>query len=209
MSTSAPSTVMIKAELLEKIEKLGKWQTELCIKRTFIDEPSSDVPVRPRRSRSWGDLSDHSFHSQLYDTPPYPPTPSHESYGGSEVDSVMVEETAPHGLPSVGSVQHAEGKCVPCYFFAHSRGCNAQQECDFCHMQHPKSGPARPSKGKREKAKRLAAQLASEANGENNGATLLEALPPTVGQKMYLQEVIDAKLKDRRHQQGQPSQRRK
>lgn len=193
---------MIKTELLEKMEKLGKWQTEYCIKRTFIDEPASGVPPRLRRSRSWGDLSSHSSHSQMYDTPPYPPTPSPESLSGAEVDSLIVEPAEPGGLPSAGSVQHAEGKCVPCYFFAHSRGCNARQECDFCHMQHPKSGPARPSKSKREKAKRLAAKLASEAHGEKNGATLLKALPPTIGQKMYLQEVIDAKLKESRHQQG-------
>merc|ERR1719237_1964675 len=66
-------------------------------------------------------------------------------------------------LPSVGSAKHAGGNCSPCYFFNHSRGCKALDECDFCHMAHQSFGPARPSKVKRAKAKRIAAEVVNGA----------------------------------------------
>jgi len=98
-------------------------------------------------------------------------------------------------LPSVGSAKHAGGNCSPCYFFNHSRGCKASGECDFCHMTHQNFGPARPSKVKRAKAKRIAAEL---VNGVQAGKSVnpIDALAPEVGQKAYLEEIIGAKLKE-------------
>jgi hypothetical protein len=39
----------------------------------------------------------------------------------------------PSGLPSIGSVGHANKTCKPCAFF-HSKGCASGAACQFCHL---------------------------------------------------------------------------
>lgn len=68
-------------------------------------------------------------------------------------------------LPSVGSVLHDAGGCKPCLLIVAKSGCSLGADCDFCHFKHVRKS-MRPSKGKRERFKRLLERAGqSEANG--------------------------------------------
>lgn len=45
-------------------------------------------------------------------------------------------------LPSVGSAEHAAGRCKPCAFF-HTKGCDNDLACHFCHICGPEVRRAR------------------------------------------------------------------
>jgi len=49
------------------------------------------------------------------------------------------------GEPSVGSAQHRTGRCKPCAFF-HTKGCQNDKACQFCHLCPP---------GEKQRRKRL------------------------------------------------------
>eukprot|EP00746_Dinoflagellata_sp_MGD_P036105 gnl/MRDRNA2_/MRDRNA2_186602_c0_seq1.p1 gnl/MRDRNA2_/MRDRNA2_186602_c0~~gnl/MRDRNA2_/MRDRNA2_186602_c0_seq1.p1 ORF type:complete len:269 (+),score=38.56 gnl/MRDRNA2_/MRDRNA2_186602_c0_seq1:113-919(+) len=55
-------------------------------------------------------------------------------------------------LPSIGSVNHHEGTCQPCYFSTRSTDCFAGKDCPYCHMPHDKK--PRAGKKSRERARR-------------------------------------------------------
>lgn len=57
-------------------------------------------------------------------------------------------------LPSVGSALHNVGGCKPCLLIVAKSGCAQGADCDFCHFRHVRKS-MRPSKGKRERFKRL------------------------------------------------------
>jgi len=59
------------------------------------------------------------------------------------------------GQWSVGSVGHDSGCCKPCMFLFSKTGCFAGTDCQFCHFSHCRSKFPRPSKGKRDRIKRL------------------------------------------------------
>eukprot|EP00928_Gymnodinium_smaydae_P089518 TRINITY_DN73479_c0_g1_i1.p1 TRINITY_DN73479_c0_g1~~TRINITY_DN73479_c0_g1_i1.p1 ORF type:complete len:201 (+),score=13.70 TRINITY_DN73479_c0_g1_i1:32-604(+) len=39
-------------------------------------------------------------------------------------------------VPSLGSVWHAEGRCLPCKYFLQNSGCKDGMSCAFCHLEH-------------------------------------------------------------------------
>jgi len=59
------------------------------------------------------------------------------------------------GQWSVGSLGHDSGTCKPCMFLFSKTGCFAGPDCQFCHFSHCRSKFPRPSKGKRDRIKRL------------------------------------------------------
>eukprot|EP00930_Biecheleria_cincta_P036925 TRINITY_DN2530_c0_g2_i1.p1 TRINITY_DN2530_c0_g2~~TRINITY_DN2530_c0_g2_i1.p1 ORF type:complete len:557 (-),score=91.06 TRINITY_DN2530_c0_g2_i1:126-1742(-) len=62
------------------------------------------------------------------DTRPLPsPTPA-QSDSRAELGSI--------GCPTIGSIDHSQGKCRPCAFF-HSKGCDSGVDCKFCHLCPP------------------------------------------------------------------------
>merc|ERR1711998_466441 len=42
--------------------------------------------------------------------------------------------TSEQDVPSLGSVGHHLGNCVPCGFFWKSRGCVNGERCEYCHL---------------------------------------------------------------------------
>eukprot|EP00442_Polarella_glacialis_P058856 CAMPEP_0115112704 /NCGR_PEP_ID=MMETSP0227-20121206/40850_1 /TAXON_ID=89957 /ORGANISM="Polarella glacialis, Strain CCMP 1383" /LENGTH=360 /DNA_ID=CAMNT_0002512425 /DNA_START=71 /DNA_END=1153 /DNA_ORIENTATION=- len=44
-----------------------------------------------------------------------------------------IEAPLPPGVPSRGSLSHADGNCKPCAFL-HSKGCESGKDCQFCHL---------------------------------------------------------------------------
>merc|ERR1719414_1789282 len=56
-------------------------------------------------------------------------------------------------LPSVGSIDHAAGRCRPCAFL-HTRGCATGPACTFCHLCEP----GEKKKRSREKRQQILAQ---------------------------------------------------
>lgn len=60
-----------------------------------------------------------------------------DSESSAEDDGVLFPPAAlgPDGLPSRGSVGHAEGECKRCCFFPKGR-CGNGHDCNFCHFDH-------------------------------------------------------------------------
>jgi len=64
----------------------------------------------------------------------------------SDMEDMPVSPLGP--LPSAGSVEHAEGTCKRCNFFAKGR-CGNGQDCSFCHYPHEKKKVSRQEKRER------------------------------------------------------------
>lgn len=60
-------------------------------------------------------------------------------------------------VPSVGSLKHASGDCLPCAFFGSRTGCINRRACAFCHFhtKTPKPKVARKPTGKKTLASNL------------------------------------------------------
>lgn len=52
-------------------------------------------------------------------------------------------------VPSIGSANHAQGKCKPCMFYHSKVGCEEGATCPWCHYSH--KGARRPCKSKRDR----------------------------------------------------------
>jgi len=63
----------------------------------------------------------------------------------------QVSEHVLQGLPSLGSVLHAQGKCRPCMWVWSESGCAIGASCRYCHICRDRSDKqrCRPCKGKR------------------------------------------------------------
>lgn len=90
------------------------------------DENAEDEACSPMGSDEAGELSPH--------TPGY----------------VSVQNLGP--LPSMGSVEHAQGTCKRCNFFPKGR-CQNGANCTFCHYPHDKRKPSRQEKRDRRAAR--------------------------------------------------------
>jgi len=77
---------------------------------------------------------------------------------------------------SKGAVLHESGTCKPCLFVHNPVGCQNGVECEFCHLRHSRSSRPRPSKGKRDRIKRLTAVGDKEVGESNNQATCKQDL---------------------------------
>jgi len=116
-----------------------------------------------------------------------------------EEDSKLLEKQVPEqplavpasDLPSRGAALHAMGTCTPCHFFSTSRGCNWGGNCGFCHRSHLKVPRVRPSKTKRERARRLVQSL--DLDEPKVLCSVTEGMPPLV--RGYIKEVLCARLK--------------
>jgi len=65
---------------------------------------------------------------------------------------------------SVGSLTHEQGSCKPCMFQLSKTGCLNGPDCNFCHLQHSRTKFPRPSKGKRDRIKRLMSYAGAGGN---------------------------------------------
>lgn len=76
-------------------------------------------------------------------------------------------EPDPNGpLPSIGSAAHFTDSCRPC-LFAHTRiGCREGENCTRCHFTHCGQRRARPSKGKRDRYRKLIERSIEEMHAE-------------------------------------------
>lgn len=98
-------------------------------------------------------------HSPLQRMGSIPPTASRASLQESSVrsDPEVLSTVPPDGsaqLPSLGAALHEAGSCRPCLLAFTASGCKDGAQCDFCHFKHARKS-MRPSKGKRERFKRL------------------------------------------------------
>jgi len=78
---------------------------------------------------------------------------SEESDMSAFYDPVVAPNT--EGMWSKGAILHDSGTCKPCLFVHNPVGCQNGVECEFCHLRHSRSSRPRPSKGKRDRIKRL------------------------------------------------------
>jgi hypothetical protein len=99
-------------------------------------------------------LDDSSVANQLGLVPalvtssePPPPPPSGPALGSE-------------GLPSSGSVAHADGGCRPCAFL-HTKGCENGLSCSFCHL----CGPEEKRRRRKEKLEMKRVALSSGPQG--------------------------------------------
>lgn len=63
------------------------------------------------------------------------------------------------GLASVGSALHQTRQCRPCMYVSSKTGCIKGQDCQYCHLAHPKKNRPRPCKATRLQCKQLASML--------------------------------------------------
>merc|ERR1711939_1138376 len=73
--------------------------------------------------------------------PPPPPPPPLETAPAAPPRLFLAAAIAPpepvgQEMPSIGSRLHYGGRCRPCTFF-HTRGCENNQSCMFCHLCRP------------------------------------------------------------------------
>lgn len=61
----------------------------------------------------------------------------------------FVPGVPPDGLPSMGSMKHAENLCKRCCFFPKGRCLNGLN-CEFCHLEHEKRKRKKKKKGSKE-----------------------------------------------------------
>lgn len=66
-------------------------------------------------------------------------------------------------VPSVGSVGHSHGRCVPCGFFWKTRGCVNGSMCEYCHLCDARE------KKRRQKAKKSFFKSQAKAGEDSNG----------------------------------------
>lgn len=137
----------------------------LTIRNTFIDlveeEEECFVPKRRAQScpasplsepeRSLETLSEAARQLRLLQQAPEPSSPVAEAINAqprqlslasyiedttSAQASELTEQQRAMGMPSVGSLGHAVGRCKPCAFF-HTKGCSSGESCLFCHLCEP------------------------------------------------------------------------
>jgi len=68
---------------------------------------------------------------------------------------------------SAGSVGHDTGSCKPCMFQFSTAGCFSGPDCQFCHFSHCRAKFPRPSKGKRDRIKKLLSSAADKEGSED------------------------------------------
>jgi hypothetical protein len=83
----------------------------------------------------------------------------HEEAAPERGDQVLAPHQATGDLPSMGSAHHKAGRCKPCAFF-HTKGCQNDKACLFCHLCPP---------GEKQRRKRLRERMC-EKLGSNMGA---------------------------------------
>lgn len=76
--------------------------------------------------QSWADMLEDEEAPELCESH----TVSEDTVSEDQPDAGSAE------LPSVGSVNHSIGRCKPCVFF-HTKGCQNDKECTFCHLCPP------------------------------------------------------------------------
>jgi len=74
------------------------------------------------------------------------PASGSQARGASASADARCVLARPGGLPSVGSHGHPELCNRPCWYWATAGGCRNHQECEFCHLPHPKRGSVRPER---------------------------------------------------------------
>mmetsp|Transcript_117804 Transcript_117804/g.333975 ORF Transcript_117804/g.333975 Transcript_117804/m.333975 type:complete len:254 (-) Transcript_117804:194-955(-) len=101
-------------------------------------------------------------------------------------------------LTSIGSVGHAAGTCKVC-LFAHSKaGCTNGMYCSFCHFYHkrPKrKNKLRPSKGKRDRYRKLVHHLTGQIKSQPETFDMNTVeLPPSIAANESMRAKLFAKL---------------
>lgn len=66
------------------------------------------------------------------------------------LQSQGADPALPPGIPTLGTVGHANGDCKPCFYIHTKVGCQYGAACMFCHGGHPKRKQERPQKFQRE-----------------------------------------------------------
>jgi len=155
----------------------------LVVKNSFLelkpcDEDEADLqgaaaasPLRrscsePSLSRS----SSNSARSTSEDTEPRGLAPGERrgyGFGLPAVTPTLDDSASPLGeMPSMGSdrVLHDAEMCKPCpYHLSISKPCRYQAECKNCHFMHERKGKHRPSRRRRENARKIIDNLDREA----------------------------------------------
>jgi len=99
---------------------------------------------------------------------------------------------------SLGSAGHASGNCKVC-LFAHSKaGCTNGMYCNFCHHYHkrPKrKNKLRPSKGKRDRYRKLVQHLTGKIKDQPDTFDMNTVeLPPSIASSEAMKSKLFAKL---------------
>ncbi|CAL1171855.1 unnamed protein product [Cladocopium goreaui] len=96
---------------------------------------------------------------------PCPPQLKFASASSSgQAAPVAAEGRVKEGHPSKGSVGHDKGNCRPCHYFHSRTGCANGDQCNFCHLKHPKRSRVRIPKQYRQQCRALA-QLVYDTQG--------------------------------------------
>jgi len=110
-------------------------------------------------------VSEHTaMHAKIETAVPSPPPPF-EAPVLRLAEAIAPPEVGGPELPSIGSLLHYKGECKPCTFF-HTRGCENEKDCQFCHLCK------RGEKKKRLKAMKAAQREANFAALEKAKAVL-------------------------------------
>lgn len=98
------------------------------------------------------------------------------------------------GVFSRGSEFHKQGQCRPCHYFSTKLGCANGQDCEFCHLDHPKRSRPRPCKAKRSQCKRIAGMLDSAFAHDPEQFT--QAMELLSSQSGYMKTVMKSKMRN-------------
>eukprot|EP00435_Cladocopium_sp_Y103_P052020 s632_g16.t1 len=93
-----------------------------------------------------------------------PPSKSASASSSGQAAPAAAEGRVKEGHPSKGSIGHDKGNCRPCHYFHSRTGCANGDQCNFCHLKHPKRSRVRIPKQYRQQCRALA-QLVYDTQG--------------------------------------------
>jgi len=106
------------------------------------------------------------------------------------------------GLPSsLGTIVHASGQCIPCFFHAKGKCVNGIG-CKFCHADHFKKNIARPSKSRRERIQKHILSIATKVSHDSTLDTLETKVTKCLNSMELRLEHVDIKYKAMVYIQG-------